>query len=197
MGDLSCPKKGMSTTFYGTRTLIIVWVIPDSDLTLNFLAPKSYSIFGSSPFQSTVHTTMFENCTKCRTTNLCLIKSDLSGNTVWPQASGFQKLAKTGQLLSTQNVNVARFARNVECDFFGDFQTLWTCVMLWSMEKKVKQSRFLLPSPQIKNWFSLPSPYIMTTPCNATQPTTKCPKIQSIQLPTFVFLCKEFSFIFH
>ena len=66
MGDLSCPKKGMSTTFYGTRTLIIVWVIPDSDLTLNFLAPKSYSIFGSSPFQSTVHITMFENFSKCR-----------------------------------------------------------------------------------------------------------------------------------
>ena len=27
--------------------------------------------------------------------------------------------------LSTQNVNVARFARNVEWDFFCDFQTLW------------------------------------------------------------------------
>ena len=26
--------------------------------------------------------------------------------------------------MSTQNVNVARFARNVECDFFCDFQTL-------------------------------------------------------------------------
>ena len=26
--------------------------------------------------------------------NFCLIKTDLSGNTVWPQASGFQKLAK-------------------------------------------------------------------------------------------------------
>ena len=31
------------------------------------------------------------------------------------------------ELLSTQNVNVARFARNVECDFFGDFQTLCQC----------------------------------------------------------------------
>ena len=31
-------------------------------------------------------------------------------------------------LLSTQKVNVARFARNVECDFWGDFQTL--CVGL-------------------------------------------------------------------
>ena len=26
--------------------------------------------------------------------NFCLIKSDLSGNTVWPQAADFQKLAK-------------------------------------------------------------------------------------------------------
>ena len=46
---------------------------------------------------------MFENYSKCRiwifdilafSTNFCPIKSDLSGNTVWPQASGFQKLAK-------------------------------------------------------------------------------------------------------
>ena len=28
------------------------------------------------------------------------------------------------QLFATQNANVARFARNVECDFFNDFQTL-------------------------------------------------------------------------
>ena len=39
-----------------------------------------------------------------------------------------QKLAKStifgifNELLSTQYVNVARFARNVECDFFRDFQ---------------------------------------------------------------------------
>ena len=62
-------------------------------------------------------------------TNFCPNKTDLSGNTVWPQASGFQKLAKLtifgifNELLSTQNVNVARFARNVEWDFFCDFQT--------------------------------------------------------------------------
>ena len=29
------------------------------------------------------------------------------------------------ELLATQNVNLARFARNVKCDFLGDFQTLW------------------------------------------------------------------------
>ena len=28
------------------------------------------------------------------------------------------------ELLSTQNVNVARFARNIKCDFFYCFQTL-------------------------------------------------------------------------
>ena len=64
-------------------------------------------------------------------TNFCPIKNYLSGNTIWPQALGFQKLAKLtvfailNELLSIQNVNVARFARNVECDFLGDFQTLW------------------------------------------------------------------------
>ena len=63
--------------------------------------------------------TVFENHPKCH----------LSGNTVWPQASGFQKLAKMdlfsilNELLSTQNVNVARFVCNVEWDFFCYFQT--------------------------------------------------------------------------
>ena len=60
---------------------------------------------------------------------LCPIKIDVSGNTVWSQASGFQKLLKMtilgilNELLSTQYVNVARFARNIEWDFFCDFQT--------------------------------------------------------------------------
>ena len=33
-------------------------------------------------------------------TNFCPIKTDLSGNTVWPQASGFQKLAKMRNFLT-------------------------------------------------------------------------------------------------
>ena len=59
-------------------------------------------------------------------TIFCPIKTDLSGNTVWPQASGFQKLAKMEHFWHfwlTQNVNVAGFARNVAWDFFCDFQT--------------------------------------------------------------------------
>ena len=53
--------------------------------------------------------------------NFCPIKSDLSGNTIWPQALGFQKLAKIfgifNDILSTQNVDVARFARNIFWQF--------------------------------------------------------------------------------
>ena len=40
------------------------------------------------------------------------------------------------KLLSTQNVNVARFARNVKCDFFCDFQTLCTMSCLQLSLKK-------------------------------------------------------------
>ena len=60
----------------------------------------------------------------------CPIEIDLSGNFVWVLFSGFQKLAKLvifgifNELLSTHNVNVAHFARNNECDFLGDFETL-------------------------------------------------------------------------
>ena len=49
-----------------------------------------------------------------------------------PKCRIFQNLAKLtifgifNELFSTQNVNVAHFARNVECDFLGDFQTLCT-----------------------------------------------------------------------
>ena len=83
--------------------------------------------------------TVFENPQKCRiivsilafSTIFCPIKIDLSGNTVWPQASIFQKLAKMtifaffNHPLSTRNLNVTRFARNDEWDFFLEFQTLW------------------------------------------------------------------------
>ena len=49
----------------------------------------------------------------------------------------FQKLAKMDHL-STQNVNVARFARNVEWDFFCYFQTPWVepIVILFTAHKK-------------------------------------------------------------
>ena len=63
-------------------------------------------------------------------TNFCPIESDMSVNTVWLQASGYQKLAKITlfefliSFLATPNVNVARLACNVEWDFLNDFQAL-------------------------------------------------------------------------
>ena len=35
--------------------------------------------------------------------------------------SKYRQIGIFNELLSTQNVNVARFARNIECDFFGNF----------------------------------------------------------------------------
>ena len=53
----------------------------------------------------------------------------MSGNTVRLQASGLQKIIGfCNELLSSQNENVARFARNVKWDFFYNFQT--PCVTL-------------------------------------------------------------------
>ena len=49
------------------------------------------------------------------------------------------------QLLSTKNVNVARFARNVECDFLGDFQTLWS---LTAFLRLIMRPLFLISSSQ-------------------------------------------------
>ena len=50
------------------------------------------------------------------------IKVDMSGNTDWPQASGFQKTRQIAQFLAfltnfCHYVNVVHFARNVEWYF--------------------------------------------------------------------------------
>ena len=44
---------------------------------------------------------------------------------IFKKSSKWSIFGTFNELLSTQNVNVARFARNVECDFFSDFQTLF------------------------------------------------------------------------
>ena len=56
---------------------------------------------------------MFEKYSKCRKNNFSKKIAKLSIFGIF------------NELFSTQNVNVARFARNVKCDFLGDFQTLW------------------------------------------------------------------------
>ena len=56
-----------------------------------------------------MHSTLFEKNQKCL---------------IFKKAPKLTFYGIFNELLSTQNVKVARFARNVECDFFGDFQTL-------------------------------------------------------------------------
>ena len=47
--------------------------------------------------------------------------------------------------MSNQNVKVARFARNVECNFLGDFQTLWS---LTAFLRLIMRPLFLISSSQ-------------------------------------------------
>ena len=76
----------------------------------------------------------FENYLKCRFwilaffTNFCPFKNDLSSNTVWPSFS-FSETRQNWPFF-VQNVNVARFARNIEWDFFYDFQTLCNDIII-------------------------------------------------------------------
>ena len=85
-----------------------------------FWNKKSFLNWNSNfHFSKVTWCTLFENYPKCLIFNSAIfhhfsMKSDLSGNTVWPQASVYQ------------NVNVARFARIVELDFLCDFQTPWS-----------------------------------------------------------------------
>ena len=62
--------------------------------------------------------------------NFCPIKTDLPGNTVWPQASGFEKVAKMDHFWHFELIFVHSKCKrsslrslNVEWDFFCDFQT--------------------------------------------------------------------------
>ena len=59
--------------------------------------------------------TVFENYSKCRIQQ----KLQFFHSPKWAIFGIFNKL------LYSQNVNVSRFDRKVECDFLSDFQTLW------------------------------------------------------------------------
>ena len=69
------------------------------------------------------------------------------------------------QLLSTQNVNVARFARNVEWDFFCDFQTLWTVEYLPKMPH-------LSFSSSRRRYMNIWSPF--HSECSSITPSLEC-----------------------
>ena len=78
---------------------------------------------------------MFENYSNCRisifsilafSTNFCLVTLFDRKLQVFKKSPKLTIFGIFNELLSTQNVNVGRFARNVERDFFCDFQTLCT-----------------------------------------------------------------------
>ena len=75
-------------------------------------------------------------------TIFCPIKSNLSGNTVWPQASDFQDQFLTFLInfYLLKNVNIARSARNVEWEF------LWfsNMVYIWQLRLFCRKISFLL-----------------------------------------------------
>ena len=105
--------------------------------------------------------TLFENCSKCRIWIFefwhfppifvllkvtCLVTLFDRKLQVFKNSPKWIIFGIFNQLLSTQNVNVARFARNVEWDFFCDFQT--PC----KRSKKVaKSASTLVKLDQIRN----------------------------------------------
>ena len=60
---------------------------------------------------------------------------------VFKNSSNWTIFGIFNELLAIQNVNVARFARNVECDFFCDFQTLCTYSALWLVTQPQKSHK--------------------------------------------------------
>ena len=57
--------------------------------------------------------------------NFCSIKTNLSGNTVWPQPSDFITTRQIDLFGIFNEFLSTRFTHNVEWDFFCYFQTLW------------------------------------------------------------------------
>ena len=55
--------------------------------------------------------------------------------------------------MSTQNVNVARFARNVEWDFFCDFQTLWPIIFFKNVRHPWANLKIFNPSKHFQKEF--------------------------------------------
>ena len=60
-----------------------------------YAVPKHYTVFEYPPKSRIFNLTIL-----AFSTNFCPIKIDLSGNAVWPQGSGFQKLAQMAFLIN-------------------------------------------------------------------------------------------------
>ena len=101
--------------------------------TNTFQIHAHYMYFGHLPDECT----LFENYSNCRiwilafSTNFVLLKLNCLVILYDRKLQVFKNSPKWtffgifNKLLSTQNVNVARFARIVEWDFLSDFQTPW------------------------------------------------------------------------
>ena len=119
-------------------------------------APKLLKYEGKTndlpPTQIATSLTLFENYSKCRililafSTNFCPIKTDLSGNTVWPKASGFQKLAKIDHswpfLLTFVHSKCKRSLLRSQCSmilflWFSNTVVSWCCLVLYGRAKIV------------------------------------------------------------
>ena len=93
------PQHPLVADIFGILFLVLTVV----NFISNFLV--IYVYLGTEELRTPVsyYDTLFENHSKCPiviflilpfSINFCPTKTDLSGNTVWQQASGFQKLAK-------------------------------------------------------------------------------------------------------
>ena len=98
---LPIPVPAGLTTFLNVNasTHEIAWNIPNKLPSYLQKKVNAQKIQYRYEFRHTF--TLFENYSKCIiwilafSTNFCPIKTDMSGNTIWPQASVFQKLAKS------------------------------------------------------------------------------------------------------
>ena len=89
-------RQKIASWIFITGVLVIFWIKSLNSSWVTIFKKKIMILISKSVLN---WSTLFENYSKCRiwifaySANFCPIKTGLSGNTVWPQASGFQKLA--------------------------------------------------------------------------------------------------------
>ena len=72
--------------------------------------------------------------------NFCTIKSDFSGNPIWLQALGFQKLTKLtifgilNELLSTQNIHIFDTNQIEKLEWAQKVKCFWTIFQVFELD---------------------------------------------------------------
>ena len=87
------PCQGHTTTLYE------FW-IKELDFSSGLRFSLFYTLHSAHSFWKLLKTSHLHFSIVAFFTNFCLMKNDLSGNTVWQQATGFQKLAKIDHFLA-------------------------------------------------------------------------------------------------